>query len=39
MSSATTSGADGAGRPEKDAGDLSDSGEQSRESDDGDNDE
>ena len=36
LSSATVSSADGAGRPTKDDGDLSDSGESSREHDDGD---
>lgn len=35
----TTSGSDGSGAPTKDIGDLSDSGETSRENDDGDNDE
>lgn len=39
MSSATTSSSDDGGRPKKDAGDLTESGEQSRESDDGDNNE
>lgn len=39
MSSATTSSSDDGGRPKKDAGDLTESGEQSRENDDGDNNE